>query len=241
MEYIFKIFRYDPAKDRHPFFQEFFYETREKKTVLEALMDIRNEQDATLSFRYSCREAVCGSCGVVLNGKAELSCRMILDALDTQVIVVEPLPNLEILKDLVVDMQPFWDALKSVGPFIVPDAGAPEKEFRIEEKEMAKIEQFTNCILCACCYSACPVVARDERYIGPIALAKLYRFIQDRRDARPFADWRKTSTETGMWGCDTVFRCNEACPKEVRPADGIEALRMKFILEKTKRFLRLKK
>jgi succinate dehydrogenase / fumarate reductase iron-sulfur subunit len=241
MKYTFKVFRFDPAKDEDAYFQEYTYETLEKNTVLEALMDIRNEQDATLSFRYSCREAVCGSCGMVINGQPELACRVMVDALNSSVIIVEPLPNLEILKDLVVDMEPFWRALQNIGPYVIPDSKAPEKEFRIEEKRMARIEQFTNCILCACCYSACPVISRDERYLGPAALAKLYRFIQDPRDTRSFSEWAKANSETGMWGCDTVFRCNEACPKEVRPADGIEALRRKFVKEKTLRFLRLKK
>ncbi|MFQ6108082.1 MAG: succinate dehydrogenase/fumarate reductase iron-sulfur subunit [Candidatus Aminicenantales bacterium] len=232
MAYTFRILRYDPSKDKHPYFQDFLYETQEKKSLLEALMYIRNEQDATLSFRYSCREAICGSCAMVVNGKFDLACRREVASLQTSMIVIEPLPNLEVEKDLVVNMDPFWEALRKVEPFIQSRKNLPEKEYRIEEKEMEKILQFINCIMCGACYAACPVASRDERYLGPAALAKLYRLVRDPRDTRPLSSLFKVNTEAGAWGCDTVFRCNEVCPKEVRPADGIEALRRRLVVEK---------
>jgi len=239
MKYTFKILRFDPLSDKAPYFEEFPYETIAKKSVLEALMDIRNEQDCTLSFRYSCREAICGSCAIVINGKFELACRTMVGALNTSLVIIEPLPNLEIQKDLIVDMEPFWEALLRIGPYLF-HGEAPRKEHRIEDREMEKIDQFTNCILCACCYTACPVVARDERYVGPAALAKLCRFIKDPRDRRPFASWAAVNVRDGVWSCDTVFKCNEVCPKEVRPADGIEALRRKLLVERLKRFFKKK-
>jgi succinate dehydrogenase/fumarate reductase iron-sulfur protein len=235
MEYLFKIFRYDPLEDEHPYFQDFFFETKEKKSLLEALMEIRNEQDSTLAFRYSCREAICGSCAMVFNGNFDLACRIELQALESSLIVIEPLPNLEIQKDLVVDMEPFWEAIYKIRPFLHPDKKIQEKGYRIEEKEMEKIFQYINCIMCGCCYSACPVASRDEKYLGPAALAKLYRFVKDPRDKRPFSNWSSVNTEGGVWGCDTILKCNEVCPKEVRPADGIEALRRKLVVEKIKR------
>lgn len=241
MKYTFRILRYDPLKDDHPYFQDFRYETEERKSLLEALMDIRNEQDATLSFRYSCREAICGSCAVVINGKFDLGCRIEVASLGSSLIVIEPLPSLEVEKDLLVDMDPFWEAVRRIEPFIHSVEKPPEKEHRIEEKEMEKILQYINCIMCGCCYAACPVASRNERYLGPAALAKLYRLVRDPRDRRPFSVLSKVNTETGAWGCDTVFRCNEVCPKDVRPADGIEALRRKLILEKIKGILRLKR
>lgn len=241
MEYLFKIFRYDPLEDEHPYFQDFSFETKEKKSLLEALMEIRNEQDSTLAFRYSCREAICGSCAMVFNGNFDLACRIELQALESSPIVIEPLPNLEIQKDLVVDMEPFWEALSKIKPFLYPDKKIQEKGHRIEEKEMEKISQYINCIMCGCCYSVCPVVSRDERYLGAAALAKLYRFVKDPRDKRPFSNLSDVNTEGGVWGCDTVFRCNEVCPKEVRPADGIEALRRKLVVEKIKRIFRFRR
>ncbi len=234
MEYLFKILRFDPRQDEHPYFQDYSYETEETKSVLEALMEIRNVQDCSLSFRYSCREAICGSCAMVVNGKFDLACRTELESLDSPLIVVEPLPNLEIQKDLVVDLDPFWEALVKIEPFLHSEGAIPEKGHRSEDEKIDKILQYVNCILCGCCYSACPVVSKRENYLGPAALAKLYRFVKDPRDKRPFKNWSRVNTEGGAWGCHTIFKCNEVCPKEVRPADGIEALRRKLIVEKIK-------
>ena len=241
MKYIFRILRYNSLKDKYPYFQDYDYETSEKKSVLEALMDVRNEQDSTLSFRYSCREAICGSCAMVINGRFDLACRIEVAALESSLIVIEPIPNLEVEKDLVVNMGPFWEAVYKIGPYIHSYEKPLEKEHRIEEKEMEKILQYINCIMCGCCYSACPVASRDERYLGPAALAKLYRLIKDPRDKRPFSDWSRVNTEGGVWGCDTIFRCNEVCPKNVRPADGIEALKRKLVAEKIKRIFKFKR
>ncbi|MBM3284974.1 MAG: succinate dehydrogenase/fumarate reductase iron-sulfur subunit [Candidatus Aminicenantes bacterium] len=241
MQYTFRILRFDPVEDDCPRFEDFPYETGEKKSLLEALMDVRNEQDPTLSFRYSCREAVCGSCAMVINGKFDLACRTMVSALGSLLIVIEPLPNLEIQKDLIVDMEPFWKALEAVEPYLFPSEEKPEKGHRVEDRVMERIDPFVNCILCGCCYSACPVISRDARYLGPAALAKLYRFVGDPRDRRGFSRWDTVSTETGVWGCDTVFRCNEVCPRYVRPADGIEALRRRIVLGKIKRLFKREK
>lgn len=238
MKYTFRVLRFDPTRDRDPRFQDYLYEPKGKTTVLEALMDIRNEQDYDLSFRYSCREGVCGSCGLVINGRFDLGCRTMLDTLDSDTVVLEPLPNLEVKKDLVVDMAPFWKALQEAEPFLFPADEAPEREHRVEDRQMERIDQFVSCILCACCYGACPVVARDGRYLGPAALAKLNRFVRDPRDRRPFRNWSRVDTEGGVWGCDTVFRCNEACPREVRPADGILALRRALTWGRIKRIFK---
>ena len=239
MDYIFRILRFDPKKDEYPYFQDFSYESEEKKSVLEALMDIRNDQDCTISFRYSCREAICGSCAMVINGNFDLACRTDLESLRSSLVVIEPLPNLEIQKDLVVDMDPFWEALQKIEPYLQGEEIQSTKGHRVDDRDMDRIFQFVNCIMCGCCYAACPVASRDERYLGPAALAKLCRFVRDPRDIRPFANWSRVNTEAGVWGCDTVFACNEACPKDVRPADGILALRRKLVVEKIKRFFRL--
>ena len=132
MEYIFKILRYDPSNDEHPYFQEFLYQTEKPKSILEALMDIRNEQDCTLAFRYSCREAICGSCAMVINGRFDLACRTMIKSIRSSYIVIEPLPNLEIQKDLVVDMEPFWEALRKIEPFLYPQEELLENE-RVEK------------------------------------------------------------------------------------------------------------
>lgn len=231
----FKILRFDPNADSEPHFRSYRHEVRPQDTVLEALKDIRDQQDPSLSFRYSCREAVCGSCGMVINGRIALACRTQVSDLGTEEIVVEPLPNLEIRKDLIVDLAPFWEAYRKVEPYLQAPGEVPEKGHRVAERDMEKVFQYITCILCACCYSACPVASRDGRYVGPAALAKLQRFALDPRDGRPFAAFEKVDTPEGVWGCDTVFRCNEVCPKDVRPADGIEGLRRRLVGGRFKR------
>lgn len=242
MEYIFKIFRFDPKDEKHPrsYFQEFLHEPGPNDSIIEALMAIRNQQDPTLSFRYSCREAICGSCAMVINGTISLACKTTVASLNTPLITIEPLPNLKVQKDLMVDMEPFFSALEQIKPYLQSNGEPPPEGHKIEEKDMEKIDQFTTCIMCGCCYSACPVASRDERYLGPIALAKLYRFVQDPRDRRDFSDWVHVNSPKGLWGCDTVFKCNDVCPKKVRPADGIIALRKKMIIEKSKRIFKRK-
>ena len=241
MNMIFKILRFDPMTEAQPHFEVFYHQPKPKDSVLEALKDIRDQQDPSLSFRYSCREAVCGSCGMVINGQIVLACKTQVESLQTDTIVIEPLPNLEIQKDLFVDMGPFWEAYRRVQPYLQPEGDVPAKGHLVEEKDMEEVFKNITCILCACCYSACPVVSRDGRYVGPAALAKLYRFVKDPRDKRPYSSLARMNDSTGVWGCDTVFRCNEVCPKAVRPADGIEALRLKLVAEKTKRLLRRKR
>jgi len=234
MEYLFRILRFDPLKDEKPYFQDFTSNVGEMDSILEALIDIRNIQDPTLSFRYGCREAVCGACGMVINGNITLACKTSVKSINRAQIIVEPLPNLEIQKDLIVDMDPFFKSMESIEPFLQPKEPLPEKGHVIQEKQMEKIFQFVTCLWCGCCYTACPVVARDKQYIGPAALAKLYRFVKDPRDGRNASFWTRINNADGLWGCDTVFKCNEVCPKDVRPADGIIGLRKQLLAEKIK-------
>ena len=199
MDYIFRILRFDPKKEEYPYFQDFSYESEEKKSVLEALMDIRNDQDCTISFRYSCREAICGSCAMVINGNFDLACRTDLESLRSSLVVIEPLPNLEIQKDLVVDMDPFWEALQKIEPYLQGEEIQSTKGHRVDDRDMDRIFQFVNCIMCGCCYAACPVASRDERYLGPAALAKLCRF----GDVIPYL--RATRPARRMFGRPMAF------------------------------------
>lgn len=241
MSATFKILRFDPLSEEAPHFQAYQHTPQPKDSMLDVLKDIRDQQDPALSFRYSCREAVCGSCAMTINGQICLACRTQFEDLQTDPVLIEPLPNLEIQKDLVVDLRPFWEAYRFVQPYLQPEGEAPEKGYRIEEEKLEAVFQYITCIMCACCYSACPVVSRDDRYLGPAALAKLYRFVVDPRDKRPYDALARVDSPAGVWGCDTVFRCNEVCPKKVRPADGIEGLRRKLIVKKSGRLLRGKR
>jgi succinate dehydrogenase/fumarate reductase iron-sulfur protein len=224
-----KIFRYDASKRGEPRFDTFTVPAREGLTVQQALIDVQEKQDPSLAFRFSCRGAVCGSCGVVINGKADLACRVQVSCFGGEDIVLEPLPNLEIIKDLYVDMAPFWEKYEAVRPWLISQETNSEKERPQSARERMIYDRGVNCILCACCYGACPVVAREGRYLGPAALAKLFRFLGDSRDARGLSDLAPLNTDTGLWGCDLVLSCIEACPKDVRPTDGIAAARRRIV------------
>jgi len=240
----FNIFRYDAKTSKPPRYEEFEVRKISEQTgmtILEALLQVQDEQDGTLAFRYSCRGAVCGSCAMLINGKFDLACRVQLQNIGAENIVLEPLPNLNIIKDLVVDMEPFWDALQQIQPWLHQMSHPPEKEQLMSPKEREKIDQYVNCILCASCYGSCPVLARDDKYLGPAALTKLYRFAADSRDSRDDETLETANTESGVWGCDTVFRCIDACPKNVRPTDGIEALRRNLVVRKFRKLFHSKR
>ncbi len=228
--FTFKILRYDASEPgRKPFFQSYNIRVVPGLTVLMVLLRIRDELDGTLAFRSSCRSAVCGSCAMVINGKIDLACRTQAASFGSQTIVLEPLPNMEIIKDLVVDMTPFWTMYERIRPYLIRKSPDPEKEIPQTPEQRARIDQFVNCILCASCYGACPVPARDPEYVGPAAMAKLERFVLDSRDERSREDMERVNSDKGVWGCDTVFRCIEACPKDVRPTDGIVGLRKELV------------
>lgn len=236
--YTIKIFRYDVKEPgQEPRFAPYRIKAVPGLTVLAVLLRIRDEIDGTLAFRCSCRSAVCGSCAMVMNGQIGLACRTQLESLGKDAIILEPLPNFEIIKDLVVDLTPFWTMYERVQPWLIRKGPDPEKEIPQSEEERNRVDQFVNCILCAACYGACPVPARDPEYLGPAALAKLERFVLDSRDERSPAGMDAINNEQGVWGCDTLFKCIDACPKEVRPTDAIVGLRKTLLQYKFKKFL----
>ncbi|MDA8126290.1 MAG: succinate dehydrogenase iron-sulfur subunit [Deltaproteobacteria bacterium] len=236
--YTFKILRYDArAPEGKPCFATYRINVIPGLTVLAVLLRIRDELDGTLGFRSSCRSAVCGSCAMVINGKIDLACRTQVASFNSDTIVLEPLPNMEVIRDLVVDLTPFWAMVEKIQPYLIRKSPDPEKEILQSEAERLRFDQYVNCILCACCYGACPVLARDPDYLGPAAAAKLERFVLDSRDERPASALAIVDDEKGVWGCDTVFRCIDACPKDVRPTDAIVGLRQKIVKHRLGKWL----
>jgi succinate dehydrogenase / fumarate reductase iron-sulfur subunit len=227
-KYIFKVSRFDPASDTQPTYQEYALDVTEGMTILEALLRIQAEQDGSLAFRYACRGAVCGSCAMVINGHINLACRTQVRGLGTETITVEPLPNLPVLKDLVVDMEPFFEKNQDIQPWLQPSEPAPERERLVDPVQWAEAEPYTNCILCASCYGVCPAAARDPEYLGPAALAKHYRFLADVRDVADDKRMALVDSEQGVWGCDMVWNCVEICPKGVPPTQGIGKTRARI-------------
>jgi len=239
IEYTFKIFRFDPETDAAPRYDTFIKRYPRGRTVLEALLNIQETDDDSIAFRFSCRSAVCGSCGMLVNGAPVLACRTQLTALIGTQVLIEPLPNMEIVKDMVVDMRPFWNAYQRVEPWIHVDGDEPEKERLQSPRQVSKLDPYINCILCACCYGSCPVVRFEENYLGPAAIAKLFRFMEDSRDRRGEKFLEKFDKPSGLWACHTIFRCIDACPKDIRPTDTIEAMRRRLVLYRFKKFFKM--
>jgi succinate dehydrogenase / fumarate reductase iron-sulfur subunit len=240
--YSFKVFRFNPELDAKSHYDTFNKSYPRGTTVLEALMDIQGTEDDSLAFRLSCRSAVCGSCGMMVNGAPVLACRTQLTSLIGDLVLIEPLPNMDIIKDLVVDMRPFWDAYQRVEPWLHVDGEPePEQERLQSPGDVKKLDPYINCILCACCYGSCPVLNHEDKYLGPAAIAKLFRFMRDSRDRRGSQFLLKVDDMRGLWACHTIFRCVDACPKDIRPTDTIEALRRELVFYRFKKFFRLVK
>jgi succinate dehydrogenase / fumarate reductase iron-sulfur subunit len=224
---VFRIFRLDPAKDRGPRYQVYELKDTGGMTVLDALIHIKENMDSTLTFRRSCRSAICGSCALCVNGKNLLACDNQVDSIKKKTITVEPLPGFPILRDLVVDWEPFFDTYRSVKPYLIADSTPPEKE-RVQSPEIRKTyDDAAKCIMCSACTSSCPVVWTDDTYLGPAALTKVWRFVADDRDEATKERLSLVNNEKGVWRCHTIFRCSDSCPKKIDTAGSIENLRKK--------------
>ncbi|MBI5078679.1 succinate dehydrogenase iron-sulfur subunit [Candidatus Saganbacteria bacterium] len=221
----FKIQRFDPDKDTVPHFDFFEVEEEKEMSVLEALFYIVENLDGSLSFRYSCRGAVCGSCAMRINGKNRLACQTLIKTLKSKVIAVSPLPHLPVTKDLAVDMQRFFEKYKESKPYLINPETAPEKERKQSAADRKKIDEMVNCILCGACYSACTISAADSRFPGPAALTKAYRFFADTRDAAQKERLESVKGEHGVFRCHTLFNCAEVCPKNIVPTYSIQKLK----------------
>lgn len=231
---VFKVFRFDPEKEKEPHYDTFTVEVKEKMSVLEALFEILEKQDNTLAFRYSCRGAICGSCGMFISGKYRLACETLVEKLDPREIVVAPLPHLPILKDLAVDMDPFYQKFDKIMPYFSGSEKPPERENVQSVRQRKEIDEVTDCILCALCHSSCPLTWTGD-YLGPAVLTKAYRFVADSRDAAAKQRLALVDGEDAVWRCHTIFNCVEACPKRINQTRAIEKLR-KALLAKKLRF-----
>lgn len=229
MKIKFKIKRYNPSDKEapEPYIQAYTINAEEGMTVLEALIKIAEEQDPTLSFRKSCRSAICGSCAMDINGFSRLAC-------NTQVIpeykkmgdmVIGSLKNHAQVKDLIVDFSPFWNKIDKVTPFLTPKDEAVRTPITAEDEEI--IDRSQRCIMCGCCNAECNALEIDERFIAPAALAKAWRFVGDVREGNAGRRLEKLSEEHGMWDCVRCVHCTQYCPKDVAPLKEIELLRSK--------------
>ncbi len=233
---ILKIRRYDPEKDPSSWHETFHVEPRKGMNLLEALLRIQDEIDGTLSFRYSCRGAVCGSCGMKVNGELVLACRTPVEGLLGKVVLIEPLPFFPVIRDLIVDMSTFFEHYRRIKPYLHGKPVASDCESMMLEGERKEIDPYIQCILCGICFGACPAYKRDSNFLGPAMLAKAYRFLADPRDVRSEEILTSVNDQKGVWGCNTVFQCVKVCPKEVPPTHAILKMRRKILNDRLASF-----
>ena len=230
MEVTFKIRRQNPdiAGKQKPYWEEFrLAEVDPTDRVLEMLHRIKWEQDGTLSLRRSCAHGVCGSDAMRINGVNRLACKMLIRDVGDKV-QVEPILGLPVIKDLIVDMEPFFDHYKRVMPFFVNDEPVPE-DGRERLQTQADREQFddsTKCILCACCTTACPSFWANEQYVGPAAIVQAHRFVFDTRDQAAGERLDILSDGDGVWRCRTIFNCTPACPRDIEVTRAIGEVKL---------------
>lgn len=224
----FEIFRFDPQKDPAPRFDRFEVPLTPGLTVLDALYYIQRQLDGTLAFRSSCRAGVCGSCAMHINGRYRLAC-------ETQVahlrgtVVVRPLGHVPVLRDLVVDLRPFFEKIQKIKPYLMPGAPPPEKERIQSADQRQRLDLIIDCILCASCHAACTVTATDPDYLGPAALLKQARFVLDSRDQATQERLALVEGEDGVFRCHTIYNCQIVCPKNCDPTGGIAVLKRKIV------------
>jgi succinate dehydrogenase iron-sulfur subunit len=230
MQVNLRVKRYDPeaeASAEEQGYREYTLDMPANATVLDSLIEVREYHDGTLSLRCSCRSAICGSCAMRINGQARLACKTQIGTVIGKdgTILVEPAGNMPVIKDLVVDMAPFWSKIRAVDPWLKPSGEEPEREYLVPNEAMAALGEVMNCIMCGACVSDCTVLEVDKSFLAPAALAKAYRFVGDPRDDQTLARLREYSEPSGMWDCTRCNYCVEVCPKDVKPMDQILKLR----------------
>lgn len=222
-----RVYRYDPETGEKPRFEDFRVDARPGATVLDLLDAIHYRKDPTLSYRRSCHSQICGSCGMNINGRTGLACNTQAKALLERDghLLVEPMKNMPVLKDLVVDMGSFWKNVRDVQPFLRPGREVPKGTYIVPKAKMELLKIAQDCIMCGSCLSECTSREANPGYLGPAALAKAYRFVDDARDAATVERLEQYSEPNGIWDCDTCLYCNEVCPMHVKPMDAIMRMR----------------
>ncbi len=247
----FKIRRFDGEKS---WYDAFEVKVRPRMSVLDGLFQIQDELDSSLAFRYSCRGGVCGSSAMLINKKHRLACRTQVAEIANELVIspaaygpvvrplvktgdyilVEPLPNLPVIKDLIVDLKPFFKHYEYIHPWFEGDNPKPLEETQMSQTDIKRVDRYAACILCGLCYGSCPVASKDGEYLGPAALAKAWRFYADTRNKNVGEILKRVDLKRGVWACDEVYRCVEVCPKQVPPTNAITHFMRRIIMHKLK-------
>jgi len=241
-EFVFRVRRFDPIKDDSPHYEDFKVPVQPGWTILEGLWYIKENLDSSLSWRSSCRMGVCGSCGMLVNGSPTLACNTQIRDVATDVLMLAPLPNFDIIRDLVPDLAPMFDKHTHLQPYIQRDDHEemlePTDQYWQSPEQLEQFLQFSYCIKCGCCMAACPTFASDATFSGPMPLAAGYRYLIDSRDDA-FKKRKNLlgSGGVGPWRCHYAGECSAVCPKGVDPARAIQFMKRELVLD----YLRLSK
>ncbi|MEV8320703.1 succinate dehydrogenase iron-sulfur subunit [Streptomyces sp. NPDC059900] len=230
----FRIRRFNPEVSADATWEDFEIEIDPKERVLDALHKIKWDMDGSLTFRRSCAHGICGSDAMRINGRNRLACKtLIKDINPSKPITVEAIKGLTVLKDLVVDMDPFFQAYRDVMPFLVTSGNEPTRERLQSPEDRERFDDTTKCILCAACTSSCPVFWNDGQYFGPAAIVNAHRFIFDSRDEAGEQRLEILNDKDGVWRCRTTFNCTDACPRGIEVTKAIQEVKRALI---TRRF-----
>jgi succinate dehydrogenase / fumarate reductase, iron-sulfur subunit len=224
-----KVFRFDPEQDEKPYYKSYRVDAEPTDRLLDCLNRIRWEQDPTLAFRMSCGHGVCGSDGMRINGVCGLPCQKLVKSFTAEVLI-EPLPVFRVIKDLIVDLEPFFERYRSIKPYLITTSSPPDDERRQSPEELHRFEDAIRCILCACCTSSCPINQNPETgdYVGPAALVRAFRYLLDSRDDGTTERIALLDRKEGAWGCQTLWKCTEVCPKEIPVTKQIGRIKRKI-------------
>ncbi|HRY10741.1 MAG: succinate dehydrogenase iron-sulfur subunit [Actinobacteria bacterium] len=226
LQVTFKIARFIPETDEEPHYEEYTVEALPTDRVLTVLQKIKDEIDGTLTFRRSCAHGICGSDAMRINGRNRLACKTLIKDLNIKKpVIVEAIKGLPLEKDLVVDMEPFFQAYRDVMPFLISEGHEPTKERLQTIEDRAVFDDTTKCILCACCTTSCPVFWSDGQYFGPQAIVGAHRFIFDSRDAGTDVRLDILNSKEGVWRCRTTFNCTDACPRGIEVTKAIQEVK----------------
>lgn len=227
MELRVKIFRFEPEQDKTPHYDAYRVAAEPDERLLDVLERIRDQQDSTLAFRRSCAQGMCGSDALRINGRNQLACKTLVRDLGKKEVLIEPLLGLKVLRDLIVDMEPFFEQHLSIMPYLINDESLPEdgKERLQSPQEHERFDEGTRCILCAACTTACPSFWSGGPYLGPAAMVNAHRFIFDSRDRAAGIRLDTLNQIDGVWRCRLAFNCTEACPRDIHVTQTIVELK----------------
>lgn len=229
MQVTLRIKRFDPERDVKPSFRDYTVECDPNDRVLDALNKVKWFHDGTLTYRRSCAHGICGSDAMRINGRNRLACKVLVREIGSKM-TIEPLMGYEVVKDLIVNMDRFFDAYRSVKPYLIA-GDAPSAERLQSPADRARFDDTTKCILCAACTTSCPITWTNDQFVGPAAIVNAHRFIFDSRDDGGPERLRILNQQSGVWRCRTVFNCTDACPRDIEVTRAIEEVKRALLVE----------